>query len=472
MMAAIWWIRRDLRLHDNQALTEALARGGTVVPLFVLDPALWTSDYVGKRRLAFLIEGLGVLDAALQDRGSRLIIRQGSPLGVLSNLLEETGATTITAESDYSSYATRRDAEIASVLPLRLVDGVTVLPPGSVVKTDGTPYTVFTPFSRAWKVQPLPDRSGVLPAPEAIATFRDLQSLPLPAVQAAIPATFPAGEAEARRRLGAFLAGPVQQYGDRRDFMADAGTSALSPYLRFGMLSAREAVVAVREWIAEATGEAAQSSASIWLNELIWREFYIHILAHFPDVQRGAFRQNLRAVPWRNNEAEFDAWCVGRTGYPVVDAAMRQLAQTGWMHNRARMIAASFLTKDLLIDWRRGERWFMQQLIDGDPAANNGGWQWSAGTGTDAAPYFRIFNPVSQGKKFDPDGSYVRRWVPELSRVPARHIHEPWQMSAQEQQAAHCRIGHEYPPPIVDHALARQRALDAYALAKTRSGSV
>jgi deoxyribodipyrimidine photo-lyase len=232
------------------------------------------------------------------------------------------------------------------------------------------------------------------------------------------------------------------------------------------MLSARKAVVGALNAIETAPNAQAQRSAESWLTELIWREFFMAILYHFPDVLQRSFRANLRDIVWENDEAAFAAWCVGRTGYPVVDAAMRQLAQTGWMHNRARMIVASFLVKDLLIDWQWGERWFMQHLVDGDPAANNGGWQWTAGTGTDAAPYFRVFNPTAQGKKHDPNGTHVRRWVPELQRVSDRFIHQPWKMPPDMQREAGCIVGRDYPAPIVDHAWARERALAAYGQAR------
>jgi deoxyribodipyrimidine photo-lyase len=245
------------------------------------------------------------------------------------------------------------------------------------------------------------------------------------------------------------------------------GTSGLSPYLRFGMLSARQAAVAALE-----VGEhpEAREGAQVWLDELIWREFYLHILYHFPNVLRESFRESLREIPWDNDTRAFAAWQEGLAGYPVVDAAMRQLRATGWMHNRARMIVASFLTKDLLIDWRWGERYFMQQLVDGDPASNNGGWQWSAGTGTDAAPYFRIFNPVLQGEKFDPEGAYVRRWVGELARVPDRYLQRPWLMPEEIQREAGCILGKDYPAPMVDHAWARERTLEAYRQAKVKQG--
>jgi deoxyribodipyrimidine photo-lyase len=238
------------------------------------------------------------------------------------------------------------------------------------------------------------------------------------------------------------------------------------------MLSARQAALAALDAMRAAPDAGAQRSAETWLNELIWREFYVAILLRFPHVRTGNFRTGLQGIRWENREDAFAAWCAGRTGYPVVDAGMRELAETGWMHNRARMIVASFLVKDLLIDWRWGERWFMQQLVDGDVAANNGGWQWTAGTGTDAAPYFRVFNPVLQGERFDPLGEYVRRWVPELARVPAACVHKPWEMPPDVQRAAGCIVGHDYPTPIVDHAWARERTLAAYSRAAREDGGV
>jgi len=232
------------------------------------------------------------------------------------------------------------------------------------------------------------------------------------------------------------------------------------------MVSARQAAAIAYQAINHATNQDARENVETWLSELIWRDFYISILHHFPHVRKNNFRAQYDAIVWSQNQAEFDAWCHGQTGYPYIDAAMRQLYQSGWMHNRARMAVASFLVKDLLIDWRWGERWFMQHLLDGDPASNNGGWQWAAGTGTDAAPYFRIFNPISQGTKHDPEGNYVRRWVPELTRLPKKYIHEPWKMSLSEQQRCGCIIGQDYPLPMVDHQWARQRTLEAYSVIK------
>jgi deoxyribodipyrimidine photo-lyase len=471
MQTVVWWIRRDLRLTDNQALASALEQAESVLPVFVLDPALWNSRRAGPKRLAFLLGGLRALDADLRARGSRLIVRQGHPRDELASLLAETGADAIYAEEDVSPYARRRDGQIAADLPLRLISSLTVHPPMTVVKPNRTPYTVFTPFSRAWKTLSPPSLTSVLPTPTRIPTPTSVPSLAIP-MEPSLPsgAPFPPGEAEAECRLSRFMDSDrpaIYHYADARNHMGLDGTSQLSPYLRFGMLSARQAAVAAYSAIASAPSIEARKNAETWLNELIWREFYISILYHFPGVSRQAFRADLRDIPWRNDLQEFEAWCEGHTGYPVVDAAMRQLKQTGWMHNRARMIAASFLVKDLLVDWRWGERWFMQNLVDGDLAANNGGWQWTAGVGTDAAPYFRVFNPVLQGQRFDPDGAYVRRWVPELENVPSKFIHQPWEMPADVQHASGCIIGQDYPTPIVNHVEARERVLSAYRRAQS-----
>jgi len=467
---AIWWIRRDLRLDDNQALSLALARGERVVPVFVLDLLLLTSAYSGVRRVAFMLEGLRRLDARLRERGSHLVVREGDPVEQLSRLVSESGAAAIYAEECVSPYARQRDAQVAEQLPLHLTGGLVVHPPDAVVKADGQPYTVFTPFSRAWKALSPPQARDLVPVSKRITTPGDLHSLPIPPKPVMPDAMlFPAGEAEARRRLDDFLRSSIYTYADARNRMDLDGTSRLSPYLRFGMISARRMAVAALDAAQRAPNREARKGAETWLDELIWREFYVSILRHFPNVRRESFRPGMRGISWRNDARDFQAWREGLTGYPVVDAAMRQLAATGWMHNRVRMIVASFLVKDLLIDWRWGERFFMQHLIDGDPAANNGGWQWTAGTGTDAAPYFRIFNPVLQGQKFDPEGAYVRSWIPELASVPDRFIHKPWQMVPEMQHAIGCVIGRDYPAPIVDHKQARARALTAYASAKERT---
>ncbi len=492
MTTAIWWVRRDLRLADNQALAAALAHAELVIPVFVLDPALLDSAYVGDKRLAFLFEGLRRLDADLRARGGRLVIRRGEPAGELAALVEETGAQVLFAEEDYTPYSHRRDARVAEQLPLTLTGGLTVHPPGLVCKADGDPYVVYTPYSRTWKRLPYPTAGDVLQAPEQLSTPA-VEGLPIPdepAPSADVP--FEPGEAEAQRRLDEFVNKAIYRYAEARDRLDLDGTSGLSPYLHLGMISARQAVVAARRaslklaqqgadadrranWQLAQQGEdaarraslkLAQQGAETWLDELIWREFYIGILHHFPQVLEKSFRPAYRDLAWENDEGAFAAWCEGRTGYPVVDAAMRQLVETGWMHNRARMIVASFLVKDLLIDWRWGERFFMQHLVDGDPAANNGNWQWTAGTGTDAAPYFRIFNPVLQGEKHDPSGAFVRRRLPELADVPDKYVHEPWKMPDDVQREAGCVVGEDYPAPIVVHAWARERTLAAYRRAR------
>lgn len=470
MTTAIWWIRRDLRLTDNQALHAALAQADRVIPVFILDSNLLASPYVSTKRLAFLLGSLRQLAAEINRRGGRLIFRQGQPQEQLAALLAESQATAILAEEDFSPYARRRDAAIARQLPLRLVGGLTVHPPAAISKADGSPYTVFTPFSKAWKALPLPSLNTVIPAPSRIPTPPEFASDLLP-TEPALPqaSPFPPGEAEAQRRLQRFIQQTIADYADTRNQLDLEGTSQLSPYLRFGLLSARQAAAQAVEAMAQAANAQARQGAETWLNELIWREFYVSILGHFPQVRGSSFRPEYDRIPWDNDETTFAAWTEGRTGYPVVDAAMRQLVTSGWMHNRARMIVASFLVKDLLIDWRWGERWFMQHLVDGDPAANNGGWQWTAGVGTDAAPYFRVFNPVLQSQKFDPHGAYIRRWLPELADVPDRYIHTPWEMPVQVQREAGCLIGQDYPQPIIDHLWAKDRILAAYAQAKELS---
>jgi deoxyribodipyrimidine photo-lyase len=463
---AVWWIRRDLRLADNQALAAAMQHGSWIIPVFILDPALLTSRYSGPKRLAFLFSGLERLQAGIEARGGRLIVRQGRPRAALEQLLAESGATAVFAEADFSPYARQRDRHVQETVPLQLLPGLTVYPPDLIRKKDGDPYTVYTPFSKAWRSLPPPQNGDLLPAPRVlnVPTHVTGDQIPESGAQSVLR-LFPAGEEEAQRRLSAFtsgLAAPIYDYSATRNLPAEPGTSQLSPYLRFGMISARTAAAAAYAAVRWAPESAARKSADAWLNELIWREFYISILHHFPFVRRRSFRAQYDAIVWDNDKSLLKAWQEGHTGYPIVDAAMRQLLATGWMHNRTRMVAASFLVKDLLIDWRLGELWFMQHLIDGDPAANNGGWQWTAGVGTDAAPYFRIFNPILQSKKFDAAGVYLRRWLPELANVPDKYIHEPWTMPDAVQKQAACVVGVDYPAPVINHYAARERTLAAY----------
>jgi deoxyribodipyrimidine photo-lyase len=324
----------------------------------------------------------------------------------------------------------------------------------------GGAFRVFTPFRNAWRArlaEAPPAEAGPLRLP---APLSELASGALPSLRtlgvddrgAALPTP---GEGAARRRLAAFADGPIGAYARQRDLPAADGTSRLSHHLRFGTLSPRACVAAAREVMAREP--RLRAGAAKWLDELVWREFYAAILEAHPRVLRESFRPEFERVRWNQDRASYTRWCEGRTGYPIVDAGMRQLAATGWMHNRARMITASFLVKDLLLDWRLGERWFLNSLVDGDPASNNGGWQWSASTGTDAQPYFRVFSPVAQGERFDPEGAYVKRWLPELRDVPAETTHRPWRVAA---------LCPDYPPPIVDHAERRVAALARFEEAR------
>ena len=444
-MSSIWWIRRDLRLRDNLTLQKAL-ENPPVLPVFILDPKLLGN--APERRQNFLFQNLYKLDEDLRSRGAKLILRCGMPVEVLESLLQETGAEIIYAEEDFTPYDRLRSVLVGGSLPLKLIQGQLGIHPLAGLKANGEPYRIYTPFKKNW----LSHRPTIelTDPPERIPSFQDIESEPLPPISE--ERLLIAGEEAAHSKLFEFLDEKIKDYHLARDRMDLEGTSLLSPYIHFGVLGLRTAMHYAEKKIAEARKDG-MIGPETWMNELIWREFYIHILYHFPKVRTQNFREQYDRIRWLNREEEFEAWKDGLTGYPVVDAGMRQLKETGWMHNRARMITASFLVKDLLIDWRWGEKWFRETLLDGDLAANNGGWQWVAGTGTDAAPYFRIFNPVLQSRKFDPDGMYIRTWVPELSEVDDKSIHAPWE---KELDVA------GYPKPIVDHKFARERTLIAY----------
>ncbi|QRN82275.1 deoxyribodipyrimidine photo-lyase [Chloroflexota bacterium] len=458
-MVNIWWIRRDLRLQDNPALAAAMEGAQTLIPLFILEPEM-LSKAATKRR-AFLLSALADLNAQLRALGSRLILRQGPAVDALPALITDLDEARVFAQEDFSPLARERDDAIARQLDLTLTSGEVLQHPSAVLKSDGTPYVVFTPYKRKWLEHPLPTPMDCLPSPKSLPPLpANLKSETLPNVKP-VP-DFPASSAAAHQRLDNFLANGLHHYQSQRDRMDLNGTSRLSPYLRFGLISARECFAGAQLALLQGGNDSTRQEIQTWINELIWREFYTSILYHFPKVMRGAFREPYNNIHWRQSPADLRAWQQGQTGYPVVDAAMRQLLATGWMHNRGRMIVASFLTKDLLINWQEGEAWFMAQLVDGDPAANNGGWQWSAGTGTDAAPYFRVFNPVLQGQKFDPDAEYIAQWVPELAALPPKFRHEPWKLSAAQCREYGFQPDQTYPERIVDHAFARDRALAAY----------
>lgn len=459
MRRIIWWLRRDLRVTDNVTLHYALRDAASIIPVFILDTRLLNSDKLAPARKQFLFDSLADVDARLRARGGRLIVRRGEPARELTHLVRETQSEAVYFHRDYTPYARRRDARVMDTLRalgvrVEVFDDNYLATPEQVLKDDGAPYTVYTRFRlRFEECVIIPNRyatSGDLNTPH------DIASLDVPRIER--NARFACGgESEGQKLARAFFhrADGLRAYRDVRDFLARDATSHLSPHLHFGTVSARELVRAAREVNAGAQGKA-------WIDELVWREFYAHVLWHFAYAAHSAFRREYEDIAWENDAQKFAAWCAGRTGYPIVDAGMRQLNATGWMHNRARMIVASFLTKDLLIDWRWGEKYFLQHLIDGDIASNNGGWQWSAGTGTDAQPFFRIFNPLLQGAKFDPDGAYVKRWIPELARVPREYIHAPWLMPRDIALSVGVEIGTDYPAPIVEHAVQRERALAMY----------
>jgi deoxyribodipyrimidine photo-lyase len=459
---AIVWFRRDLRVHDHPALAAAIEAADIVVPLFVFDAPLLAGRWPSANRAWFMRESVAALAASLEERGAGLRIAPGRPVDVVPALAREVGASEVFVTRDAAPYGRGRDRGVAEALgafgaTLRPKRGLYVHEPDEVTKADGGPFTVYSPYVRAWHAL---RRRAPLPAPDRIPGPPGGRPDPIPAMPAptADASLMPEpGERAARARLDAWLAGPIATYSTSRNRLDRDGTSRLSQDLRWGLLSPVEVVER-----AEGAGEGRR----VFVQELIWREFYAHVLWHNPRVLREPFQEAFAGMPWREDRGAFAAWAEGRTGYPVVDAAMRQLRGSGFVHNRGRMIAASFLTKDLLLDYRLGEAEFMRHLTDGDVASNDGGWQWTASTGTDPQPYFRIFNPVLQGKRFDPDGEYVRRWVPELRRVPPNRIHEPWTMTEDEQATAGCRIGRDYPAPIVEHAPARERALAAYAATK------
>ena len=457
-MRGIHWFRNDLRLRDNTALHDLAERVDEWLPVFVRDPRLARSPSGPRER--FLRDCLERLRRALEARGIPLLVRSGAPEKVLPALLHETRARVLAFNEDVTPYARRRDeavrrtAEKDGVEILSRLDHV-VFRADEIRTAAGGGYSVYSPYRKrwwaTWQVEPRPAlRQNPLPPaipgitadelPEAPATEDDAPTLPT------------GGEEAALRRLDRFLEHAVGNYARDRDRPDLDGTSRLSPYLRFGAVSVRQCFA--RAEAAAAADPALRAGVAKWLDELVWREFYSAILEDHPRVLRENYQSKYDALVWNEDAAGFEAWCEGRTGYPIVDAGMRQLLATGWMHNRVRMIVASFLTKDLLIDWREGERFFFERLVDGDPASNNGGWQWAASTGTDAQPYFRIFNPVSQGRRWDPEGRYVRRWVPELRHVPDRYVHAPW-----EDQPS---LLSEYPPPIVDHAERRAIALERW----------
>ncbi|MEZ5998455.1 MAG: deoxyribodipyrimidine photo-lyase [Hyphomonas sp.] len=475
---ALIWFREDLRLADNPAVSAAVAGGRPVVCLFVHDEDLPGLRRHGGASKWWLDKSLKALAADIASLGGTLTIRHGAAGDVVRQVAEETGAEAVCWNRRYGQAERALDTQIKEDLKGRGIavesfNGRLLMEPWTLKTGSGGYYRVFTPF---WKALRAAYRSApALPRPKSLKGPK-VDGLPVGALglhpvspdwSGGMAACWTPGEAGAAAQLKAFLSGAVSQYADRRNLPGvDQSTSGLSPYLRFGEIAPAQVWRAVMAAIE--AGRIDEASAMVFLSEIAWREFSYVLLFHNPDLATANYNKDFGHMPWRTGKAALAAWQKGMTGYPIVDAGMRQLWQTGWMHNRVRMIVASFLTKHLMIHWRDGEDWFWDTLVDADPASNPASWQWTAGSGADAAPYFRVFNPITQGQKFDADGAYVRRWCPELAALPDKFLHAPWQAGAETLKAAGVVLGKTYPKPIVDHDEGRKRALAAYETLKEK----
>lgn len=470
---ALMWFRRDLRLTDNATLYRALSEHGAVIPVFIFDESILSNLTKNDRRLTFIEESLTELSANIAAQGGRLQVYYGNPTQLIPQLAAQFNAAMVYAGEDYEPYARERDERVAQSLAeqhkrLQLVKDQVVFAKDEVLSQKATPLTVFTPYKNAWLKRLTVDDLVTYDtaslahhwyAAEALTPQQiSLESIGFERQ----PLVVNAGESGAQLAWQDFER-RITYYKDKRDFPGVKGVSYLSVHLRFGTISVRQ--LALTAWMQGGEG------ANTWLSELIWREFYMQFLYHHPHVAHQAYKVEWREQPWENRADWFTAWCEGRTGYPIVDAAMRQLNQTGFMHNRLRMIVAAFLIKDLDINWQWGEAYFAQQLLDFDLSANNGGWQWASSTGCDAAQPFRIFNPVLQSEKFDAEGKFIKKYVPELSKLEAKSIHAPWKLSVLERQSAHLVLGRDYPFPLVDHEVARKNTLAKYAKIKLMNES-
>ena len=471
---ALFWFRRDLRMEDNAGLYQALKSARAVHCVFVFDRDILDAlPSKSDRRVEFIWESISELKTALREAGGELIVHYASARSAIPKLAVQLNANAVFTNGDYEPQAIERDLEVAEALAR---DGIAfhafkdtvIFEKDEVLTLAGKPFSVFTPYKNAWlkkltdshlKPYPVEEYAARFAATPLAEPLMPLESMGFKRTN--IQSLTPCGASGAQSLLRDFSS-RIGDYKDARDFPAIKGVSYLSVHNRFGTVSIRQlASLAHAEPLRK-----TNPGAATWLSELIWRDFYFQLLWHHPHVAVSSFRPEYDALQWENNESLFAAWCEARTGYPIIDAAMRQLNQTGYMHNRLRMIVASFLTKDLLIDWRWGEKYFANQLNDFDLAANNGGWQWAASTGCDAQPYFRIFNPVTQSQRFDPIGMFIRRYLPELSNVLGKFIHAPWAMPPLEQQACGVTIGCDYPQPVVDHAVQREKALAMFKRVK------
>ena len=471
MSKTLIWFRSDLRLQDNTALDEACRAKSEVIAVFLVSADQWRDHDWGAPRVDFVLRNLRSLAKDLLQRGVPLLVRPAARFADAPRVLlevarrESCGALLFNRESEVNETKRDRRVEAAFIkagIRVRSFDDQTIVPPDRLRTKQGNFYKVFTPFKRVWLDEV---RREGLPEPLTPPERRRARNVVADLVPSQAPgfepshidaSAWPAGEAEASRRLDAFVAERIQRYAEDRDLPAVDGTSTLSPYLACGVLSPRQCLAAAAD---ANTGSIDSGSPGVmtWVSELIWRDFYRHVLVGFPHVcMNRPFKEETEAIDWSTDGEAFDRWRAGLTGVPIVDAGMRQLRQTGWMHNRLRMVVAMYLTKNLFIDWRRGERYFMQALVDGDFASNNGGWQWSASTGCDAAPYFRMFNPISQSRRFDPRGEFIRRYCPELAGLDEKAIHDPSILPADERSKI------DYPEPMVDQIRARLRVMTAF----------
>ncbi len=474
-MRTLVWLRRDLRTRDNTALAAAARQADDgVVAVFLVSPRQWRDHDEAACKVEFWLRNLRELKIALEDRNIPLIVQTAERFSdapkTLLRIARTTKCTALHFNREYEINERRRDEAVVELFEREGLSAVShtdhvIFEPGDVLTGEGRYYGVYTPFKKKYwsmilergiDVTPMPRRQK----PIEVASSEIPENVPGFRSSGIDPELWPGGEVHARNRLDAFIGNRIDAYKDDRDFPAINATSTVSPYLNAGVISPRQCIRAAM--IAnDGRIDSGKKGIVHWISEVIWREFYQHILVGYPRVSmHRPFRLETSRIKWEDNDEHFAAWCEGRTGYPLVDAAMRQLKETGWMHNRLRMVAAMFLTKDLFLDWRRGERFFMQHLVDGDLGSNNGGWQWSASTGTDAAPYFRIFNPVSQSRKFDSEGRFIRKYVPELDGLDGKSIHDPAEIPELLRQDL------DYPAPIVDHRTARDRVMEAFGAIK------
>lgn len=472
------WVRRDLRLADHPALHAAAARGGAVIPLYVWAPeedGIWSAGSAAKW---WLNRSLSSFDSSLQLLNSKLIVRRGPTLAALGSLAEETGADSVFWQRSYEPKSRELEQKIQQTLTdigfvTKTFDSSGLFDIHAIMKDDGSPYKVFTAFWR--KLQSLGHPQLPLPSPDnlqpplvwpASIDVEELRLLDSEQSMALFSKKWEPGEQGAVSVLNKFIDHGLDYYSKQKDRPGRTGTSMLSPHLSFGEISPRML------WKSISEREQSEKDFGKFLSELGWKEFARHIMYHFPDTPIEPLHQEFRRFPWQSNQAHLKAWQSGRTGYPIVDAGMRQLLSIGWLHNRVRMVVASFLIKDLILPWQEGSRWFWEKLVDADLANNTMGWQWAAGSGASANPFFRIFNPTKQGERFDPDGSYVRKWVPELSGLPNEWVHKPWLAPKDVLKDAQIRLGLDYPEPIVDHAVSRHEALSLYRSVKSGSRHV